>query len=589
MIEPQHRSSIYDVLKAPTGFAVDALIACTYSAALDTVLSLPTAMLSENLGRSDGKAAAFTAAELASLKRVCRKTLIFCQAGAIHPAAMLPPAIIETERMVHEVTAPHGGAFHPKLWLIRFVDDKQRRLLRIAVMSRNLTSDPSWDLALVAEGAPGSGHAKDKDKEVARLLGALSGWCLRPLVEQQLSLVKTLAQEASTVSWKLPARTGALRFHAIGVEAGDAWRQPPSDRLVVFSPFLTRKTIDRLAQSSGQGAILLSRADALDRCWPAAQAGFDRRLVLSPPPGNGAATALHAKALFWSRGAKIHAAIGSMNATCAATLGRNVEFMASFDCTAALGELGLDALLSKRLLGTVVEDYEPVDSKVPVEQLFDDRPARAILAGASLELRCERTTKDEWLVSLVPAAPLGGHLITLLPGLRYRLATMEPDAWTMCGEALATGCPAPLVLTLELAKITGFVVFAADGRDGIISFTLNLDVCGISEEERSLAALRATIPDSTGFEEFVRAMLGDLSALSVEDGGLGSAQPFGPWSANGRGGLLELLLRCAVDDPSRLSALRQAIDALGRDQLGKLAPAGFEQVWDAVAQATASA
>src|SRR3546814_5699376 len=57
-----------------------------------------------------------------ALKRICDRTLIFCQHGAIHPAAYLPPAAIVAERMVHEVRAPMGGAFHPKLWVIRFVD-----------------------------------------------------------------------------------------------------------------------------------------------------------------------------------------------------------------------------------------------------------------------------------------------------------------------------------------------------------------------------------------------------------------------------------------------------------------------------------
>jgi hypothetical protein len=109
MLEPQERLSVYDILRPPTGFAIDVLIACTYSASLDTVLSLPTAMLADLPGMAKRKPGIFTAVELAALKRVCDRTLIFCQGGAIHPAEYMPPAIIEAELMVHEVKAPMGG------------------------------------------------------------------------------------------------------------------------------------------------------------------------------------------------------------------------------------------------------------------------------------------------------------------------------------------------------------------------------------------------------------------------------------------------------------------------------------------------
>jgi hypothetical protein len=111
MIGPQQRLSVYDIVRPPVGFAIDTLVVCTYSASLDTVLSLPAAMLADLPGMSKRRVGIFTTLELAALKRVCGRTLIFCQGGAIHPAAYLPPAIIEAERMVHEVRAPiwHRG------------------------------------------------------------------------------------------------------------------------------------------------------------------------------------------------------------------------------------------------------------------------------------------------------------------------------------------------------------------------------------------------------------------------------------------------------------------------------------------------
>src|SRR5580700_5687317 len=54
------------------------------------------------------------------------------------------------ESSVVQVTAPHGGVFHPKIWVLRFkraghVEDV---VLRVLILSRNLTGDRSWDLSL---------------------------------------------------------------------------------------------------------------------------------------------------------------------------------------------------------------------------------------------------------------------------------------------------------------------------------------------------------------------------------------------------------------------------------------------------------
>ena len=65
MLEPQGRLSIYDIVRPPTGFVLDCLIATTYTTSLDTVLSLPAAMLADIPGIGRRTAGVFTATELA--------------------------------------------------------------------------------------------------------------------------------------------------------------------------------------------------------------------------------------------------------------------------------------------------------------------------------------------------------------------------------------------------------------------------------------------------------------------------------------------------------------------------------------------
>lgn len=586
MLEPQKRLSIFDIVRPPTGFAIDALVACTYSASLDTVLALPAAMLADLPAMGKCRPGIFTAVELAALKRVCDRTLIFCQGGAIHPAEYLPPAIIEAERMVHEVKAPMGGAFHPKLWVIRFVDSATNQtLLRIAILSRNLTADRSWDLGIIVDSRGASSPRKTND--LGKLLRVLPSWCARPLERARHKLIEELAHDVEAARWRLPDGLGAMTFHSLGLGAGWSWVQPKSDRLAVISPFLTSLALRQLAASSAERIILVSRADALDRCWAAARDGFARQTVLAAPDDPAMpekAGELHGKALIWQNGTRVRMAVGSMNATSAAMGGRNVEFMASFDCTRALGDAGIEALLDRRSLGAVLEDFEPPEPADKKPAPFDDRPARTALWDAKLHITCT-ASDDGWQIALAADGKVDPALPTLLPGLRYRPATLSSNRAIGCGPALVAGEPAVFPGTLELSEITGFTVFEADGPDGLISFTLNLEVRGVDEEERRHAALRTLLPDRQHFAEFLRILLGDFTGLEgLATGDVTAGSPIIWWAA-GQTGLLELLIRCATDDPERLRSIRQMLDGLGPEELKAVAPEDFTALWSSVMRA----
>jgi hypothetical protein len=586
MLEPQKRLSIYDVVRPPAGFTINALVVCTYSASLDTVLSLPAAMLADLPSLGKRRAGVFTAVELAALKRVCERTLVFCQGGAILPADHLPPAIIEAERMVHEVKAPMGGAFHPKLWVMRFVDAATNRsMLRIAILSRNLTADRSWDLGIVVDSRGASSSRKAND--ISDLLRILPSWSPRPLERARHKLLDELAGDVETARWRLPDGLGTMTFHATGVGQGRRWMQPRSDRLAVISPFLTSAALRQLAASSVEPVILVSRADALDQCWAAARDGFARQVVLAVPDDPalpGKTGELHAKALIWQTDARIRMAVGSMNATSAAIGGRNVEFMASFDCTKALGDAGIDALIDRRGLGAVIEDYEPSEPDEQKAAPFDDRPARAALWDAKLHISCA-AADDGWRIALVAEGKIDPSTPALLPDLRFYPATLSGSRAAACGPALLAGEPAAFPGTLELSEVTGFTVFQADGPAGLISFTLNLEVRGVEEEERRQAALRALLPDRQHFEEFLRILLGDFSGIEGLAAGIGADGSPAIWRAGGQAGLLELLIRCATDDPDRLASIRQMLDSLGPEELKAVAPEDFAALWSSVMRA----
>jgi len=572
MLVPRTRTSLYDLVRPPQGWRFDALVVCTYSADLRSVLALPAALLSDRAG-GDLHPGAVTPAQIAALRRVCDRTVIFCQDTALLAADQLPPVVIELEPLVNAVRLRGDGAFHPKVWLVRFRDDRGRTSLRLAVMSRNLTADRSWDAGVVLKSTV---RRSGRNDGLTDLLSALPDLSRAPLRPAQAKLLASLTDDARTARWTAPK--GLTRPELRLIHEAETWEPPKNDRLAVLSPFLTKPALRQLLDTTDHGLGLVSRADALDRCWGAAVTAFERQLVLDPPPDveDAASGQLHAKIYAWDRGDRSGLAIGSMNATTAALSGRNLEFMAVFDATAALPD-GAASILT--ILAPVLVDHSPPEAGAVKEPDPDDRPARRALSALDLRLLCEPEA-DGWRLVLSAPTPLSPAARTALKGLTFRPATLPTDQANDCFEDLAAGQTSVFPFRLDLAQITGFVVFASPT---IAPFTVRLEVEGVAEEERRKAALRALIPDQRSFLEFVRALLGDDATLNglLNPGGSGSAD----WSAVAGGfggGLLELLIGAAAEGSDRLDTLVEAVEGFGAEEFERLAPPAFRKLWAAV-------
>lgn len=576
MLAPRDRMTIYDIVRPPSGCAFDALAACTYSAALGTLLSLPVAILADVAGALPGSGR-FSQLQLAALKRAGQRTLVFCQRGAIHGAERLPPTVIEAESLLHEVTAPGGGAFHPKVWLVRFLTEDGEPRLRLAVTSRNLTGDGSWDAGLVMDSKGGRGSG---DTAVGDLLRALPARCARPLTPAQSRLLRDLADGADRAAWRTPPGSSRLALHLIGM--GETWAPPPSDRLIVASPFLHTAALDALAAASKRPLMLVSRPDALDRTWGAAVAHYERRCVLAAPALEDAAPPgeLHAKIYAWDRGRRSGVAVGSMNATNPALNGSNVEFMAELDCTARLGGAGVGALVDRGEFAAMLEEYAPPAGQEVSDEPPDDRAARRALWGCDLFLSCE-ASDDGWRVALDAERPLPAALAGQFPKLSFWPATLARAEAAHCLAALLGGRPAAFPRPLTLSEITGFVTFEADAIGGERSyFTLKLEVRGVSDEARREAALRTLVPDTGSFVDFVRVLLGDAAPLEAETG---AGEGWGPAAGAAGGpvsGLLELLIRCVADDAARLDAVKETLESFSGAERASVVPREFLSVWE---------
>ncbi|MFW6312208.1 MAG: hypothetical protein ACOC1K_08260, partial [Nanoarchaeota archaeon] len=152
MLNPDNRTLYLDALKPPAGFELDYAIAASYSLNLNTLVMLPLA-LSKYRDEFTQKEKIDRIKLLEALENNYDKMSIFCQKGQIAIPKNVNILYSFLEDTIIETQIKKGNkAFHPKIWILRFINKDSNFKYRLIVSSRNITFDKSWDSILVLEG-----------------------------------------------------------------------------------------------------------------------------------------------------------------------------------------------------------------------------------------------------------------------------------------------------------------------------------------------------------------------------------------------------------------------------------------------------
>ncbi|MBK6780968.1 MAG: hypothetical protein IPG75_15690 [Gemmatimonadetes bacterium] len=121
---------------------------------LVTLLSTPLAFTQYEWEDAKGAMTSNPVLLLEALRRHVDRLTVFCQVGRIAVPVRPNPLFGYLEECVVETAAPDPtGVFHPKIWLLRFLNPETRAVwYRFLCLTRNLTDDPSWDLSAMLEG-----------------------------------------------------------------------------------------------------------------------------------------------------------------------------------------------------------------------------------------------------------------------------------------------------------------------------------------------------------------------------------------------------------------------------------------------------
>lgn len=333
MLAPDRNRLDYgEQLQAPEGYELDAAIATSYSVDLDTLLAVPIALCFGNTLEGDLRGEKL--ALLEAISRLNKRLKVFYQKGNIAQPIAFNQLFTLLEPCLHAIVPDKAfSSFHPKLWLIRYAAlEKNIKLAvryRFIILSRNLTMDRSWDVAVSLEG-----ELKKKPNKEAANTHWLS-W-VENLLESSTDFEprREFLRELPRIHWETPSGFDSTPEIFIGDSEHSPLKFPSytNDQLLVTSPFLSKAALDDLQSYAPKGErYLFSRAEELNalsdkelsgwKCYSINENMVNADASELEPDDSAVAGKpynLHAKLIVSRKASRVCWHIGSANATNAA-------------------------------------------------------------------------------------------------------------------------------------------------------------------------------------------------------------------------------------------------------------------------------
>ena len=391
-LDPHGRSTLRNVLSPPDGYQLEHALGTAYSLDAETLVTIP--LFAAGVGAEDLD-------KLVGISRIyelgARLTLLV-QGDRIAISkrwASSRPLL----RLVGDAVVPcsiKDGSFHPKLLVLEFVsiDQPGKRLVRIVIATRNLTTDNSWDSVVVLDQA-------------------LTGVCIPGLAESVSGLAQFVNDQSHPAVERCKQIGRALKnvrfqplhgitdlevrlFHPGSQNAEEVRKMLRGDDLLIISPFVRQGFLDKLAAQAGvcEGRRWLvtrpvdvpATAFTKYQVFKISDTAVPAHDVSDAQEAQGRLVGLHAKIyLASSKKGGTRLVVTSANATPSGWT-RNVEVAATGMAKAAALQvpvlLAENNLKEERSFRSVLERITPSAVECEVSEPEWIRRVRSILAGA---------------------------------------------------------------------------------------------------------------------------------------------------------------------------------------------------------------
>ena len=562
------------ILMPPDGYKLDKAIGTTYSLDLEALTAVAICLgLSEE---TDSKLMQNPISMLNALQKVSDKIILFCEAGQIK-APLKPTALsILLEKMVVEVALPKDRqlgrypAFHPKTWVLSYVNKDGDKKYRFVVMSRNLTFDRNWDVSFSMDSSR-MVRQKKKTKPIINFLDFLSGSVSNNVKDagKKRSLIRNMQVELADVSFSLDSKEFGENFEILPLGLGKNAYQMTEDvlfstdrnsadstfhELVVMSPFLSESVIAdfNIAERglSDSKRTLITRKSELSKLKEMDTDNFtiyvlkdeivDGEDAISNEMTDKMKQDIHAKIYIRRKYADVDLYLGSMNASYSA-INKNVEMMLWLGTKNKY--LNGEKFLKDIFCGPADDVKNPFEKVTVMDAVQDiDGDNKNALEQKIKEL-CRAKRK-----ATITEDNYGKYKVTVeFPGVTSDKTIMvspfnSKQEHTLCEKIEFT--------ELEILQLSEFYELTAKEGEDEIHRIIMIPTIGFPEDRES-AVVNSIVKDRASFVEYIAFVLGDdYLASMLEKKQIGESGIF-QHSNDAMPVLYEKMLKTSVEEPER--------------------------------------
>lgn len=360
MLNPsENRLDYGNILLPPDYYRLDFAVGTTYSLDLDALVGICISLGLLEDPESDIMRDPICLLE--AIRRTGDKVALFCEAGQIYLPRKVTQLYTLLEKMVFQVVMKETKnikypSFHPKFWLLRYINEEEDVLYRVVVLSRNLTFDRSWDISFYMDGTideendknipiadflkylnkelPKSEIAKDKKKKIKQFIKELAYVNFRTNMKQ--------FYDFEFIPSGIPCSEGGIysMLDTSLIKRKDDILEKSFHEILVMSPFISKDIISQFNERSmwveNKEYILITREMSLERLKPEDCDNFriyvlkdeivDGEMSISDGESDYYKHDIHAKVYMLRKNTDTELYLGSLNASHNAVYG-NIEFM----------------------------------------------------------------------------------------------------------------------------------------------------------------------------------------------------------------------------------------------------------------------
>ena len=595
MLNPNNDRLDYgQVLAPPVNYKLDFAIGTTYSLDLDALVGACIALgLAEE---TDSDLMKNPVCLLEALRATGDKVALFCEGGQIHLPGNVTSLYILLEKMVFPVTtAKRKGvakypSFHPKFWLIRYVDEKNNYLYRVVVLSRNLTFDRSWDVTFCMDG-------KKKSTETAKNnpVGDFITYLIKQLPEtdyaaEKQKKMKSVIRELKNVEFSLDSKEFTdFDFIPFGIGNQYGSDQKPLYTLLedsfheafIMSPFLSSGVIKNFNERSKwmehAEYVLITRASELGKLKPSDCSNFeiytmkdavvDGEGLISEETSDIQKQDIHAKIYMLRKGSDSSLYLGSLNASHNALHG-NVEFMIKLHSKNRYLNL---TKMKESLFGT-----DEAESPFQLAQ-FNNKQIDEVEEKANL---LDGVIKDINRKTLGAVIKENGERFDVSVSFEPISSEYEISVSPLLSKKTVAMAETIVFTDLELTQLSEFYKISVSDGSQTVSRVIMIPTENMPDD-REKAVVSSVVNDKKCFYRYIAFLLGDnLVVSALESMDMNESESSASQNHNKPiqlPALYEKMLHTAATNPERFKEIEYLIKSISSDGV---IPEGFEQLYN---------